>query len=222
MRQAFEKTYLQTRVEIQDLTSAALGKDLHDNIGQLLNTAKMLIGIADMKADSPSDILKTADETLATAINEIRSLARSLDKEWLEQFDFNENLQTEIGRISKHTGIDIQCLSNNFALQEKGSGIILFRIVQEALQNAIKHAIPSRIRIDISEADEQIKISIYNNGKPFKPSEKATGMGLRNMKYRTEMLKGQIAWKSVETGDTEVIIVIPKKNRHENKDRAGR
>ena len=207
-----EQAILQAQLETQEETFATLGKELHDNVGQLLNSAKLLIGVTQRKLTDAPDTLSIADETLGTAINELRSLSKSLNKEWLQQFNFIDNLQTEIKRINAADSLQITFSYKTQLPFKSDKQIILFRIVQEALQNAIKHAQANNITIQLTEENNLLTVIVEDDGKGFEEKEKtATGIGLLNMKHRIKLLGGSIEWKSSNKG-ASVIILLPVKN----------
>ena len=84
---------------------------------------------------------------MGKAINEVRSLSKSLDKEWLQQFDFINNLQTEVNRINAAKTLQIYFSHPEKLLLQPEEQIILFRIVQEAIQNSVKHSQAQQIDI---------------------------------------------------------------------------
>ena len=100
MQQEFQQQLLQSQVEVQEHTFEQIGKELHDNVGQLLGSTRMLLGITERSLQQVPPTLSSANETLSKAIQEIRTLSKILNKEWLEQFSFQENLQAEIQRIN--------------------------------------------------------------------------------------------------------------------------
>ena len=76
MKQDFEKLLLQSQIEVQEATYAALGKELHDNVCQLLTSAKWMVNIGKQNADQINEVLNLLDDTLGKAIEETRSLDR--------------------------------------------------------------------------------------------------------------------------------------------------
>lgn len=212
MTKRFEQELLQSRLETQEETFRHIAKELHDNVGQLLSTTKMLMGITELRLGHAPDTLNTANATLSKAIQELRLLSRSLDKEWLERFNFLENLQEEVARINSgeviHASVD--CPSAIHMKPEEQ--IILFRIVQEAVQNAVRHAEPSRLAIAIRN-DKELEVKVANNGKPLPPD--FHGMGTRNMRHRASLFGGSVHWQSAPA-ETVVTIRLPQKNAHEN------
>jgi signal transduction histidine kinase len=166
-----------------------------------------LIGVTERKLINPPETLIIADETLGKAINELRSLSKSLSKEWIQQFNFIENLETEIKRINA-AGI-LQIVLNKMDQIELDSDkqIILFRIVQEALQNAIKHSGANTINIEIYRLNEKLVTSITDNGKGIDLNTKK-GVGILNIQHRAKLLDGDAVWESIENKGTTVTIQI--------------
>ncbi|HYF31653.1 MAG TPA: sensor histidine kinase [Chitinophagaceae bacterium] len=208
LKEEFKQQLRQSQVEVQEHTFQQIGKELHDNVGQLLITSKMLLGLTERSLGNPPDMLITANATLGQAINELRSLSKMLDREWLEQFNFNNNLKTEIDRINTGNAVQAEFnYSGNMPLKAEAQ-IILFRIVQEAIQNAIKHGRADKIIITAAEQNDEIHISVADNGRGFSSAEK-TGMGLSNMRHRANLLGGTIAWDSIPENGTTVKITLP-------------
>lgn len=211
-RKDFQQQLKQSQIEVQEHTYNVLSKELHDNIGQLLSTSRMLLGLTERTLADPPETLLTANTTLGQAISELRTLSRSLDKEWLSQFSFSDNLATEIARIN-NTGSLISAVfryDDHLTLQSDEQ-IILFRIVQEGIQNSIKHAHPSMIEVLVTGEGQHIIIIIGDNGTGFNPATAVSGMGLLNMKHRTTLLGGTINWNSTPGKGTTVHISLPLK-----------
>ena len=207
----FEKQLLQSQLETQEETMNQLGNELHDNIGQLLNSTKLLIGVAQRSITDPPDTLITADQTLAKAIQELRSLSKSLNKEWLEQFNFIQNIEAEINRINSARSLHIYLSAPDTLSLKPDEQIILFRIVQEVLQNAIKHAGAQNMYIKIKEETALLSITITDDGTGFEERELAKGVGIMNIKHRTHLLGGTVQWQSAMSKGTVVLIQIPVK-----------
>lgn len=212
LKKEFDQILLKSQIEVQENTFAALGQELHDNIGQLLVSTKALIGITQRNIPQPSDTLNIAEETLSKTINEIRSLSKSLDKEWLQQFNFIDNLQTEVHRINAMQTIKVNFSHTEKLLLPPEEQIILFRIVQEALQNSIKHSQAQNIDIKLCHSGSSLIVNIIDNGKGFDESLMfSSGLGLKNMKHRTQLLGGTIEWKSSPDEGSSVILKLPVK-----------
>ena len=215
MQKAFAQTLLQSQSEVQEATFSVLSKELHDNVGQLLSSSKMLLGITQRKIDIIPETLIIAEETLGKAIQELRSLSKSLDKEWLQQFNLIDNLETEIKRINSGLMLEIHFSYQGKLLLSPEEQIILFRIIQEALQNAIKHSEAKNITINIESGAGNISVSIADDGKGIE-KDLGNGLGIRNMQYRTKMLGGNITWHNPGKGALITIQLPTKENNIEN------
>lgn len=207
----FDKQLLHSRIEVQEATMSMLSKELHDNIGQLISSSKFLVRVGQRNGADAAEALQKADDTLAAAISELRSLAKSFDKDWLSQFDFIENLYTEINRIlsSKEIYMHFECqqLGLNLANDHQ---IILFRITQEAIQNAIKHAEATDIYIRICMKNGATVVEIEDNGKGMELSDlNHTGLGMINIKNRSKLIGGEAHWISAPGRGTLLKIVLP-------------
>lgn len=209
MEKELEQQLLQSRIEVQEQTFQQIGKELHDNVGQLLSTSRMLIGLTERELKNPPDTLLTANATLGQAINEIRTLAKSLDKEWLERFSFSENIQTVIDRINAGEVIKASYEEQEPLLLRSDEQIILFRIVQEAVQNAVKHASPAFISIQVQKEEEGYTIQIRDDGRGFDATTVKRNMGLTNMQHRIHLLKGSIQIQSSPGNGTDVKLYLP-------------
>lgn len=216
MKEQFQNQLLQSRIEVQEQTFQQIGKELHDNVGQLLSTSRMLIGLTERELQTPPDTLLTANATLGQAINEIRSLAKSLDKEWLERFSFAENIQTMIERINAGKNVAVEYVQTVDLPLRNDEQIILFRIVQEAIQNAIKHASPGHMRIAVEQEEKNYLITVSDDGKGFDVQAVIQNMGLTNMQQRTKLLMGSIHYNSVVGKGTTVSIRLPLKSTERN------
>ena len=212
MEAAFSNQLLQSQLETREETLNHLSNEIHDNIGQLLNSTKLLIGLSQRSLKDPHDTLVLADETLAKAIQELRSLSKSLNKEWLQQFNFIENLETEIARINATKSLHIELLRPAYISLKKDTQIILFRITQEVLQNSIKHAFAKKIDIKINEVNQLLTVLISDNGTGFDESSTSQSVGILNIKKRTGLLGGTVHWRSSINIGTSVTIQLPINN----------
>ncbi len=220
LKKEFNQILLKSQIEVQENTFAALGEELHDNIGQLLVSAKALIAVAQRNLINSPGILNIAEETLGKAINELRSLSKMLDKEWLQQFNFIDNLKTEVNRINIVGIVNINFSHPEKILLPSEEQIILFRIVQEAIQNSLKHSQAEQLDISVTHSGSSLIISIVDNGKGFEQGIISHGLGLKNMKHRTQLLGGTIDWESLPGKGSTVILKLPvKKSTYENSGR---
>lgn len=201
-QQEFERQLMLSQIETQEYTSSTLGQELHDNIGQLLSSTKMLMGAAQLTSPVSPEPLAIATDTLTKAIKDLRALSKSLSKEWLHQFNLVKNIQSEVERINMSRALNITFTSAFEKLpMEPDEQVLLFRVIQEGLQNSIRHAEAQSIIIEIKKKNAMIEVSLQDNGKGFNVVEaKEKSLGLRNMEQRVNLLKGIIKWTRLDEG----------------------
>ncbi len=210
LTQAYQTQVAAIRHEVQEQTYQAIAMELHDNVGQLLSSSKMMINAAMLQAPETAASLEEAQDTLGKAIQEVRSLSKMMNAKWLEQFSLQENLQQEISRVQNIVQVNASLDTLADIDLHNDQQLILFRVVQEAIQNCLKHAAASLISLDCTVHNEHLRIRIADNGKGM-PSEafSKAGSGLLHMKERITLLKGSIQWHNHVPSGTMVELTIP-------------
>ncbi|MCW3465266.1 sensor histidine kinase [Chitinophaga nivalis] len=211
MKEDYDKQLMWSQIEMQEEAFAHLGQELHDDIGQLLSSTKLLINVTQRNLATVPDTLNTAEQTLSTAIHHLRALSKSFSRQWLDQFSLVENLRAEVERINTSRAIVVKFTHEMAELPLQAEPqIILFRIIQEAMQNCIKHARPQVIDISLRMDENTLILIIADDGAGFdKTSMSSIGMGIRNMQHRTQLLGGTIQWEVTTAGGTAVLIKLP-------------
>ncbi|WP_244912273.1 sensor histidine kinase [Algoriphagus ratkowskyi] len=199
-----EKTLLNIENEIQQETLTHIGRELHDNIGQLLSLAKLNFG-----SIKPEKLAEGRD-ILGQAIQEVRGLSKQLNLDWVESVSINEFIKQQLSRIQK-TGFCETSLEANFELIDlpKDQKLVLIRVIQESLNNVIKHASPDKILIRMYESGHKRQIIITDYGKGFDSSQRSSGSGMYNLKKRMETIGGRFELTSIIGKGTEITLTLP-------------
>jgi signal transduction histidine kinase len=202
---------LRMQLEAQEGAFELIGEELHDNIGQLLITTKILLSVTERSLPQVPDTLTAAQQTLSKAIKDVRALSRSLNREWLGQFNLLENLRTEVERINAARTVEIQVRSSSEYLPlQPEPQVVLFRILQELLQNSIKHANASLVQVEIESGGDAIRVTVKDNGKGMDAvNSKSAGLGISSIRKRTRLLGGHVDWISGLNEGVEVHIDLP-------------
>lgn len=200
---------MKLELEIREQAFKDISEEIHDNIGQMLGSAKLLLGVYERSIQTSAQPLIVAQNTLGRAIQELRSLSKSLNVDWLNQFNLLQNLTEEIERInaSESICIQLQSMAQNVELDSEKQ-LILFRMIQEVMQNIIKHSGATRVSIAFNWSKDSITVNILDNGKPFQPEEKK-GIGLRNLYNRGRLLNSSITWSHSHKYENVLTIIIP-------------
>ncbi|MFM8911662.1 MAG: sensor histidine kinase [Flammeovirgaceae bacterium] len=203
----FQRELLATKMEAQEEALAHVGRELHDNIQQLLGSAKNLMAAA-RTSPHPDYTREMADSTLAEAILQVRALSKSLTTDWLEKFDLITHLQAEADRLGNRNFLNIELQYPEALTLAREQQIMLFRMAQECMQNAIKHGKASELRIEITTLESSLTLRVIDNGNGFPVHTTAPGVGITNITTRAQLLGGAAEWHSQPTSTT-VSVQIP-------------
>ena len=208
------------RVEEQRLRDAMLAaeeerrrwaRELHDETLQSLGGLRMLLS-AGRRGGDPDRLIAAVDEAverIEDEINGLRALIRELRPAALDELGPAAAIEDLAARASERDGIAV------VARVRLGSGrypaeleTTLYRIVQEALTNAVRHAKAGHVQIDVVHADGAIHVVIRDDGHGFDPATPAIGFGLTGMRERVALLHGALELSSSTQGTT-VTAVLP-------------
>ena len=180
-----------------------IGQELHDGLGQQLTGLAMLATSLLNKASKPDyELAAQLAKGLQEAVSQVRALSRGLVPVDVEAGDLIHALESLVDNLRRQTGLDISLqVSSPLNIRDSSCAVHLYRIAQEALNNAIKHAGASRIRVVIGREGNRGLLSITDDGSGFDPQQESTaGLGMRIMKYRCELIDARL---DVETPPAE-------------------
>jgi two-component system, NarL family, sensor kinase len=195
MREAFEKQLLESKLEIQEQTFDMISQEIHDNVGQILSLAKIQLGIMEQKQSGDGELLGNVKESISLAMTELRDIAKSLSSERIQPLSLQESLGQEIRRINRSgfVKVSLEVTGTEMTIQHQHK-LIAFRIVQEGLQNILKHAGATDVDVSIRYQSDGAFIRIHDNGIGFDPAvtlQKREGLGLANIIRRATMVGGK-------------------------------
>ncbi len=216
MKRNNDHALLQSQLEIQEQTLKTISQEIHDNVGQVLTLAKLNLSTTRVEDDELSQKIKNTQELIGKAIQDLRDLSRSLNTDYVEEMGLVRSIEYELDMLGK-TGTIIPSfqLDGQVMRLEKKEELILFRIVQEAIHNTVKHAEAKTIKADIHFGTHSLNIRISDDGKGFYHSIKnadesqSIGLGLRNMRSRANLIGAECTIDSQLNNGTDVIIIFP-------------
>lgn len=195
----------------QELERMEISRELHDNINQILLTARLYIGRALEKEMLDKAMIRSGYELLDSAVEEIKKISQALLVTSQEEESMTtalENLLRQImssGSINVHHTIRLP----DESLIESKVKVAIFRIVQEQLSNVIKHAEAKNLYISVEFKDTLLKLTIRDDGKGFHPAGKKPGLGFQNMKSRVAFMNGNINIQSSPGDGCTIEVHIP-------------
>jgi two-component system, NarL family, sensor kinase len=182
LRNQYDRELLQSQLEIQSQTFETISRELHDNVGTLLS-----IAMVHLRSKSSHEV----EGLLNEAMNMLRDISKSLNPESITTTGWQRSFLNDLERIKRSNlfTIETSITGEPFSM-EASKQIILFRILQEAMNNIVKHAEANCVHVSMSYVGNELFILINDNGKGFSDAHTlpSTGSGLRNMKARAAML----------------------------------
>ncbi|MEI9946510.1 MAG: response regulator [Chitinophagaceae bacterium] len=206
-----QKALLQATIEGQEKERSEIGKELHDNINQMLASVKLIVSMAMSKSTSQDNFLSEGLRLTDECIQEIRKLSSSLVPIKEQELELIEAIKITINKIKASSKLKFNLfLSDELAgqLNDKQQ-LTLFRIVQEQVTNILKHSMAENVTIVLEEADGNATMIITDDGHGFNSAAKMEGIGLKNMRSRCELLNGDFLIQSEPGNGCTVRVAIP-------------
>ena len=212
MQLTFDAEITKTQLEVQEQTMQTIGADLHDNIGQLLSLTSLTLNSIELdNAPKARQKIDAAIDLTVRSIKEMRLLGKLLQGDQLVVLGLSEAIRHEINWVEKSGNYQVSYAEEGElpAANNPEKDLILFRILQEVLNNIIKHAQATQINIKLEYHDQQLYLKVADNGIGFNaeslPAEQI-GMGLQNIQKRAGIIGGQASITSNPGEGTAITI----------------
>jgi PAS domain S-box-containing protein len=184
-------------IKAQERERNIIGRELHDNVNQLLASTRMVLSTAKMKAGGKKEFVDKSIRLIDATINEIRILSKKHVTP-LKGFDLKDQIHSLVKVMEEGIGFKI---TFEYHIDEKSEllndlKLNVYRIVQEQLNNVYKHASASRAMVKIYSEKNQIFISIQDNGIGFEVGLKKNGVGIVNIINRVESFNGEASFQT--------------------------
>jgi len=191
-----QKLVAQAVVDAQEKERAEIGKELHDNVNQILSTAKLYLELARSDENERLNLISRSTENIFNAINEIRAISRSLVPPSIGDLGIIESINDlmENVRATKRLNAEFYYTPGIETVINEKQQLMLFRIIQEQVNNVLKHAEATNLIIELMVDGSIVDLTISDNGKGFdKENNKLKrGVGLANITSRTELFNGEV------------------------------
>ncbi len=188
MKFEFSQTLLTSQMEIQEQTLRNISQELHDNISQKLGLVKLQLN--QLQQAQPTIDLGETKGVITETIADIRALSKSLHPDRIASIPLKESMEHEIALLKNATQVTINChIDENLEFLTPDQRIILFRIFQELLNNALKYAEATIITISLTPSENGIILQVQDNGIGLPPNYQK-GIGHLSIENRIKMLGG--------------------------------
>lgn len=214
-----EKERMEKQLEITSAVITAeenerqeIGRELHDNIQQILVSSRLFLSMVKEKNVSETDYsyLQQTNQMIMSAVDEIRNLSHSMIAPFMEKTTLKEAIENVMYNITSTSGIKISMEVSGLDEEKLSEKIRLttYRIFQEQFSNILKYAEASAVLLKIVQDNETIALTIHDNGVGFDTSKKAEGIGLMNIKTRASLFNGEVSIRSSPGHGFELSVIM--------------
>lgn len=213
IRQEHKISLLSAMIDGQENERARIARDLHDGLGGLLSGVKIMVSGGKNQSEIQSQhlLIDNVIQRIDQAVDELRRIARNMMPEILLEYGLVEALK-EYCQSLKRSGVNITFQSYGY---EEGfpenKQVVVYRIAQELVNNAIKYAEANHILIELRQSGSELSLLVEDDGKGFDRNklDKHKGSGLNNVEARAVFLNGKIKIESIKGVGTTVIFSCP-------------
>jgi len=209
-----EHDLLKALIDEKERTMYSISSEIHDNINQVLHHTKMTLKMANRHA-VPEQVpyLDQASKFLTQAVADLRNISHSLNSAYLKNKGMVAALQEEAARID--AGGEVQCLfdvSDEIESFEPDVELMVIRIVQEAINNALKHAVATKVVLAVHFSKDLFRLEVRDDGKGFviDPHAPWNGLGLHSMQERSRVVGMHLVIRSKVGEGTCVELTMPE------------
>lgn len=217
LKDAEEKIRTMALVSGQEQERKRLSRELHDGIGQMLSGIRLQvehINGTKFNSDKQKQAIDELKQLIGETIETTRAVSYNLAPSVLSDFGLNAALKLLVDQYTKASNIRFGL---DYTVQNRLAEIIetaLYRIVQESVNNATKHAKATKIDISLAQTNQKLVLTVADNGVGFDIKTPKTGKisdknGLKNMKTRSEMINGKFEIKSKIGEGTKITVTVP-------------
>ncbi len=204
-----QKRISRTIISTQEKERNYIGRELHDNVNQLLASTRLYLGMAAKDSERAKELIKYPMELLDNAIGEIRSLTHKHVAP-LQNVDMKQSVTNLLGMLEKSTGIQTEFeYEIKREITDDDLKVNMYRILQEGVNNISRHAKATQAIVSIKDSEGKINIIIKDNGKGFDVNNKREGIGISNITNRINSFNGELSIESTPGKGSEINIKIP-------------
>lgn len=215
-KEKHEKAFLQKQlteavITAQEKERSEIGKELHDNVNQLLSASRLYIDAATTDTTNATFLLTQASSFIKNAIEEIRTLSKVLHTPLIVELGLQESISSLAEEIMTVSDLHIQFLKKAFSEDdvEFNLKLTIYRIIQEQLTNILKHAHATKARIILEYTQNGILLTISDNGIGFDIETKRRGVGISNIRSRASMYNGTMKLESAPEEGSTLMVHFP-------------
>ncbi len=199
-------------IQAQEREREAIGRELHDNVGQILSTVKLYLDIISKNRDAGEELLPKSIDLLLNSIHEIRDLSHELSSPTIGTKSLVDSINELSENINSSGGVQVHFSHDtNVDKIEKEQTLTIYRIIQEQLSNILKHSHATRVFIFLKQQNGTTKLAIKDNGVGFDQRAERRGIGLNNIEARAKAFSGYVNITSAPEQGCTLEVIFPGK-----------
>jgi two-component system sensor histidine kinase UhpB len=209
-----QKEITEAMIQVQEKERYEISTELHDNVNQQLTVAMMYIASAQQKMTGESELLKQSSGFILNAIEEIRKLSQTLVTPLIKHFGLSKAIEGLLDDVSAVNPIQIELTADAFYEDDikYDFKLSIFRIVQEQMNNIIKHSKATTVNIELVRNENYVHLKIGDNGVGFDISAQRKGIGIYNIISRSDLYNGIVDLQSSPGNGCSICITFPLKD----------
>lgn len=192
-----QKAITLATLQAQEQEKTKISRELHDNVNQILMSAKLYMETAKQTPENSTVLLDKAVEYQLLALHEIRKLSRSLNTSAIASAGLSESIRDIVNNLEALQQMQVNFSFEKLLEQKLNSDekLTVYRVIQEQTNNIIKYAAASKVKIEVKETNGRLLLRITDNGKGFDPAavQNNKGIGLVNMSSRAAAHGGTLS-----------------------------
>lgn len=209
----YNREMLQTQLEIREQTLKNISEEIHDNMGQVLSLVVLNLSAVQLEdVESATSRIARSTALVQKVITDLRNLSKTLDAENMLKVGLRDIIAYELELLEKTGRLRTFFSSAGSEVRlEASRETIAYRIVQESLNNVIKHAQATELHVSMRFDAASLVISIADNGGGFDAAVSflKNGAGLKNMRNRAKLIGGDLEVRSVISSGTTIVLAVP-------------
>ncbi len=197
-------------IESQEAERKRIAAELHDGLGQNLVVIKNRAMLGIKKGDDKERVVKelnSISESATQALEEVREITNNLRPQLLDRLGLTKAINAMLKKVSDVVEIESEIVSIDNIFNENEE-ISVYRIVQESLNNVIKHSNAKTVVVKITRTENNILVSITDNGEGFNVENVSSGLGLVGLKERSQLLNGELQIYSKIGEGTKILLEL--------------
>lgn len=213
MKSKHQLDLFQSSIDAMEEERRRVSRDLHDEIGAALSMLRLQVGQINVGKDSSTEntekLISGSKQLIDSTIENVRRISNDMLPHGLEEFGLKYAIESLCDKIEDASTLDIHLNTENLGRLENRMELTLYRILQELLNNTIKHAKATVVKIEFIPDNQKLTLIYQDNGKGFDLEKiRQSGLGLKNIESRVSMIHGQLTYSTTVANGMEARVVF--------------